>query len=62
MTYLQQKTINEMMRQGLHIELYIAGQQWQENKTYKLQENIHIPRSLHNLILKSNREIKQSIH
>jgi len=51
-----------MMRQGLHVQLYIAEQQWQENKKYELQEDVHIPLSLHNLILKSNREIEQSIH
>jgi len=62
MTYLQQKTINEMMRQGLHTQLSIAEHQWQENKKYQLQENIHIPRLLHDLITKSNREIEQSIH
>lgn len=62
MTYLQQKTIDEMMRQGLHNQLYTAEQQWQKNKQYELQKNVHIPRLLHDLILKSNREIKKLIH
>jgi len=62
MTYLQQKTINEMMRQGLHTQLYIAENLWQKSKKYELQDNVHIPRLLHDLIIKSNREVERSIH
>ncbi|MFK5984371.1 MAG: hypothetical protein QM479_02950 [Pseudomonadota bacterium] len=57
MTHLQQQTINEMMRQGLHSQLYNAAQLWQENKKYKLQNNEHIPIYLHDLIKKSNHQI-----
>ena len=62
MTYLQQKTIDEMMRQGLHTQLNTAEQCWKKNIEYKLQGNIHIPKLLNNLIEKSNREIEKVIH
>jgi hypothetical protein len=62
MTYLQQKTIDEMMRQGLHTQLNTAEQCWQHNIEYKLQGNIHIPRLLNDLIQKSNREIEKVVH
>ena len=62
MTHLQQKTIDEMKRQGLHTQLYVAEHCWQENKKYNLDGIVHIPRLLNDLINKSNREIKPLIH
>ncbi|MFK5892802.1 MAG: hypothetical protein QM504_06245 [Pseudomonadota bacterium] len=62
MTYLQQKTINEMMRQGLHTQLSTAEHCWQKNTAYQLEANMHIPKLLNDLIQKSNREIEKVIH
>jgi hypothetical protein len=62
MTHLQQKALNEMMRQGLHTQLQVAEHCWQEYKKYELQGIVHIPRLLNELIKKSNREVKQLIH
>ncbi|MFK5893529.1 MAG: hypothetical protein QM504_09945 [Pseudomonadota bacterium] len=61
MTYLQQKTINEMMRQGLHTQLSIAKQQWHEHRKYEPQTFIHLSRLLSDLIKKSNHEVERSI-
>ncbi len=62
MTYLQQKTIDEMMRQGLHTQLITAQHCWQKNTQYNLETNIHIPGLLNDLIQKSNRETEKVIH
>jgi hypothetical protein len=62
MTHLQQKTINEMRRQGLHTQLDIAEHRWQEHKKYEIDGFIHIPRILKDLIEKSNGEIERTIH
>jgi len=62
MTYLQQKTIDEMQRQGLHFQLGIAEDKWQHNKKFKLAENIKVPRLLRDYINKSNQEIDRLIH
>ncbi len=62
MTYLQQKTIDEMMRQGLHTQLDIAEHLWNEYKQYHPENYIHIPMILNDLIEKSNHEIKRLIH
>lgn len=62
MTHLQQKTIMEMMRQGLHTQLGIAEHCWQEHKKYQLDGVIHIPKILQDLIHKSNCEIERTIH
>ena len=62
MTYLQQKTIDEMMRQGLHTQLDIAEQRWHENKKYEPENYIHISRILSDLIKKSNHQVERQIH
>ena len=62
MTHLQQKTVDEMQRQGLHTQLSIAECQWRQNKIFKLEEGIHIPRLLQDYIKKSNQEIEYLIH
>jgi len=57
MTQLQQKTIDEMMRQGLHTQIYTAEQCWQNHKKFQLEAFIHISKLLNNLINQSNRQI-----
>jgi len=52
MTYLQQKTIDEMQRQGLHSQLCIAEDKWQHNKKFTLVGSLNVPRSLHDYIKK----------
>ena len=62
MTHLQQKTIYEMMRQGLHSQIYIAEHSWSENKKYEIGMNVSVPLSIMDLIKKSNYEIEHSLH
>jgi len=57
MTQLQHKTIDEMMRQGLHNQLYSAELCWLNHKKFQLDGFIHISRLLNDLINKSNRQI-----
>jgi len=59
MTHLQQKTIDEMMRQGLHTELYTAARCWGKNIRFQLSGIAHIPGLLIDLIEKSNMEIER---
>ncbi len=62
MTHLQQKTIYEMMRQGLHSQIYIAEHSWSKNQKYEIQMNVTIPLSIMDLIKKSNYEVECNIH
>lgn len=62
MTHMQQQTLYEMKRQGLHSQLDTAKHCWQQCKIFKLAEGIHIPILLHECIKKSNQEIERFVY
>jgi len=59
MTRLQQKTIDEMMRQGLHTQCYAAEHCWQKKSPFHLEMAINVTGQLKELIQKSNCEIER---
>ncbi len=60
MTRLQNMAINEMWRQGLHIWANRAEQCWDAGREFFLDTSISVPKGLHHLLDRCNREaVKQ---
>ncbi len=56
MTRLQNMAINEMWRQGLHVWANRAEQCWDAGREFSLDTSISVPKALHHLLDRCNRE------
>ena len=57
MSMLQKQALNEMWRQGLHIQASAAERCWDMGGEYSLDVSISVPRSLRDLLAQCNREV-----